>query len=63
MDRLDTRQLSDAILNAPGWARVGLTMRDQRMRQKAADEVANCIVERLSDYPEIPDPNQLSLFP
>lgn len=62
MERLDPRQLSEAIMMAPGWARVGLTMPDPRMRQKAADEMANSIVERLSDYPAISDPDQLNLF-
>ncbi|QSR19311.1 DUF6771 family protein [Novosphingobium sp. KA1] len=63
MERLDPQQLSEAILTAPAWARVGITMRDERMRLKAAAELAQSIVERLSDYPAIPDPDQLKLFP
>ncbi|EQB12334.1 hypothetical protein RLDS_19500 [Sphingobium lactosutens DS20] len=62
MERIDTHQLSEAILHAPAWARVGITMPDEEMREKAATELANSILERLSDYPAIPDPNQLSLF-
>ncbi|MFX4087072.1 DUF6771 family protein [Sphingobium yanoikuyae] len=62
MERLDPQQLSEAILHAPAWARVGITMPDEEMREKAAAELANSILERLSDYPAIPDPNQLSLF-
>ncbi|WP_333885694.1 DUF6771 family protein [Sphingobium yanoikuyae] len=50
------------MLHAPAWARVGITMPDEEMREKAAAELANSILERLSDYPAIPDPNQLSLF-
>lgn len=63
MERLDPQLLSEAILSAPAWARVGITMRDERMRLKAADELAQSIVERLSDYPAIPDSDQLKLFP
>lgn len=62
MERIDTQQLSEAILNAPAWARVGITMPNEEMREKAAAELANSILERLSDYPAIPDPNQLNLF-
>lgn len=32
------------------------------MREKAAAELANSIVERLADEPATPDPDQLSLF-
>lgn len=62
MERIDPQQLSEAILNAPAWARVGITMPDEKMREKAAAELAHSIVDRLGDYPAIPDPNQLSLF-
>lgn len=62
MERLDPQQLQEAILTAPAWARIGITMRDARMREKAATELANTIVERLTDSLTQPDPNQLSLF-
>ncbi|WP_312026742.1 DUF6771 family protein [Sphingomonas endolithica] len=39
--------LSDAILSAPGWCRVGIAMPDEAMRQRAAGELARAIVERL----------------
>ncbi|WP_306439310.1 DUF6771 family protein [Novosphingobium sp. TCA1] len=58
----DPALLSEALLNAPAWARVGLTMPDERMRAKAATELANTIVERLTGYPDVPDPDQLSMF-
>lgn len=61
MERIDPRQLSDAILTAPGWARVGITMPDQHMRQRAADELAATIVERLTRADQQPDRDQLSL--
>jgi hypothetical protein len=63
MERIDPQQLSMAILNAPAWARVGITMPDEKMRVKAAAELAQSIVERIEDYPGIPDPDQLDLFP
>ena len=40
--------LADAILSAPGWARVGITMPDATMRERAAYELARSIVERLT---------------
>jgi hypothetical protein len=40
--------LSDAILSAPGWCRVGIAMPDEAMRHRAASELARAIVERLS---------------
>lgn len=58
----DPALLSEALLNAPAWARVGLTMPDERMRAKAATELANTIVERLTGYPGVPEPDQLRLF-
>jgi hypothetical protein len=62
MEQIDSQQLKEAILTAPAWARIGITVRDPRMREKAATELANTIVERLTDYPGLPDPDQLSLF-
>jgi hypothetical protein len=40
--------LSDAILSAPGWCRVGIAMPNEAMRHRAASELARAIVERLS---------------
>ncbi|WP_449471618.1 DUF6771 family protein [Sphingobium chungangianum] len=57
---MERESLTDIILNAPAWARVGLTMRDERMRERAADTLAATIIERLSPKPEA-DPNQLPL--
>ena len=47
MDGLDRDNLATILLNAPGWARVGLTMPDERMRERAADCLAATIVEKL----------------
>jgi len=43
--------MASAILAAPGWARVGITVADERMRERAAQELARSIVEQLSPAP------------
>ena len=52
--------IAAAILSAPGWARVGLTMRDIGMRERAADTIAATILETLAP-PEREDRDQLGL--
>ncbi|WP_093454676.1 DUF6771 family protein [Sphingomonas sp. YR710] len=60
MERISRTHLADILLNAPAWARVGLTVRDDRMRERAADILAATILERLEE-PPVPDANQLPL--
>jgi len=60
MERIERLELSAILLAAPGWARVGLTMPDERMRERAADALAATIIERL-DGLSSPDVNQLNL--
>ena len=48
------------ILAAPAWARIGLTVRDPRLRERAAETLARTILEELGDAPT-QDANQLSL--
>ena len=60
MERIERDELSAILLAAPGWARVGLTMPDERMRERAADALAATIIERL-DGLSPPDVNQLNL--
>lgn len=60
MERIERDELSAIILAAPGWARVGLTMPDERVREQAADAMAATIIEKLSDAPVV-DVNQLAL--
>ena len=45
MDYLDPLRIASALLTAPGWARVGLSVRDERMRERAAQELAKIITE------------------
>lgn len=58
---MDRALLSSILLTAPAWARVGLTMRDAQMRERAADALAATIVARLEEPPALPDRNQLCL--
>ena len=53
--------IADTILNAPAWARLGLTMPDERLRERAADTLAATILERVFGQQTTPDPNQLTL--
>lgn len=57
---MERESISRIILNAPAWARVALTMRDERMRERAADVLAASILEKLNAQPA-PDPNQMTL--
>ena len=60
MERIERDELSAVLLAAPGWARVGLTMPDERMRKRAADTLAATIIEKLEGASP-PDVNQLRL--
>lgn len=60
LERVGRDELSAIILAAPGWARVGLTMPDEHMRERAADALAATIIEKLSGESG-PDRNQLAL--
>ena len=64
MARFDTisapaeTEISTAILNAPGWAKVGITAPNERLRRDAAQELARAI---MSSSAAEPDPAQLPL--
>ncbi|AHE54864.1 DUF6771 family protein [Sphingomonas sanxanigenens] len=47
--RLDTRRLSSILRDAPAWARLGLTLPDPGLRERAADALAATIVRRLAE--------------
>ena len=47
MTRFDEATLADALLTAPGWARVGLTAPTSMMREEAACELARVIIDRI----------------
>ena len=46
---------------SPGWARVGLTFGDKRLREQALNELAASIAQRIARPPVEPDPDQLPL--
>jgi len=60
MDRADRHSLATILLDAPAWARIGLTVRDHHLRERAADALAAVIIERLDPVPS-PDPRQILL--
>ena len=56
--RIDEHTIAEAILAAPGWARVGLTAPAERLREEAARELARVI---LNDNDAGHSPDQLTL--
>lgn len=58
---LDSREIvAAAILSAPGWARIGITAPDPRMRVQAAETMAAHLAEYAGDRSS-PDLDQLPL--
>ena len=53
--------ISSAILAAPGWARVGITMPNDRLREQAAKELVRAIVDSLHHAEASVDADQLAL--
>lgn len=49
MTRIDEQAIADTLLNAPGWARVGLCAPTVRMREEAARELARAVMEAEGD--------------
>jgi hypothetical protein len=61
MEHPDSQLLQQTLLNAPGWARVGLTAPSERTRQAAAAELASEITRALEGAPGLPDARQIAL--
>jgi hypothetical protein len=59
MDRIDQQRLAAILLNAPAWARLGLAVRDERMRERAADTLAGIVAARLGEARPAPEPAEL----
>ncbi|MES1971532.1 MAG: DUF6771 family protein [Pseudomonadota bacterium] len=49
------------ILGAPAWARLGIAVRDPRLRARAAETLARSILDGLDGDVPADDANQLSL--
>lgn len=60
MERIDTSMIAQALLAAPGWARVGLTAPTEHLRQQSALELALTIAEH-ADRVTDAGPDQLAL--
>ena len=61
MERLDENRIAAALLDAPGWARVGITAPTSHIRVEAAFELARAIVESARAGAEPTSPDQLGL--
>ncbi|KGB55945.1 hypothetical protein FG91_00829 [Sphingopyxis sp. LC81] len=61
MTRIDPDRVARALLDAPGWARVGLTAPTETIREAAAQELALTIARIDGEASTIADPNQLVL--
>lgn len=62
MMTFDPDRVADALLAAPGWARVGIAAPTETIREAAARELALAIARLLAgNDTDAPDPNQLVL--
>ncbi|OQW44303.1 MAG: hypothetical protein A4S12_03575 [Proteobacteria bacterium SG_bin5] len=61
MNRITAAEVTSAILAAPAWARVGITMPDERMRERAASELAHAILVALGEASPAPTADQFAL--
>jgi hypothetical protein len=61
MTNIDPDRVARALLNAPGWARVGLTAPTEIIREAAAQELALTIARIDGEPLPATDPNQLVL--
>lgn len=59
--RMDQDRIAEALNGAPAWAKVGLTMPSEKMRARAALEIANCIIEGMERPTVVTDRDQLPL--
>jgi hypothetical protein len=58
---MDRERLSLTLQNAPAWVRLGLSVKDPRLRERAADALAATIMQRLDEQVQVEDRNQLAL--
>lgn len=57
----DSSLITASILAAPGWARVGITMPDPALRERAAEVLADTILRWIEAPPPSDDEGQLAL--
>lgn len=58
---MERERLSSLLLKAPLWARLGLSVADPRLRERAADALAASIIGKLDDPIPVQDVNQMAL--
>lgn len=58
---IDQSAIAEALLSAPGWARVGLTAPVEGLREDAARELARAVLEGRRVAEASPDQLNLSL--
>lgn len=58
---VELERLSSILQGAPAWIRFGLTVRDDRLRERAADAMAATIIQRLKEPAKTGDRDQLPL--
>jgi len=61
MERIDTSAVAHAILDAPGWARVGITAPSSCLREDAAFELARVIADAVDAPVSARSPEQSTL--
>jgi len=61
MERIDPSLIAQAILAAPGWARVGITASTVYLREDAAAELARSILDHIQAEPEPSSEKQIGL--
>lgn len=61
MELIDTSAVAHAILDAPGWARVGITASSSFRREDAALELARVIADAVDAPVSAPPPEQSTL--
>lgn len=61
MERIDKEAIAAALLEAAGWARVGLTAPVEHLRVQSARELAQTVLDRIEGRDLQPDPAQLAL--
>lgn len=58
---MNRERLSQILQTSPTWARLGLTVRDAALRERAADALAATIISRMDEPLHVRDDNQLAL--
>lgn len=58
---MERERLTSIILGSPARVRLGLTVSDERLRERASDALAATILDRLQSPPPVRDKDQLPL--